>query len=126
MRFTHLPIHITKIFSTPLIHSLSYAHAGLATIIIKPSGPYIFPDLGLTNCPTAICHPFMPVYEHGCWRSVYEYDRRLTKSSIETAGTRAIGLLLPMGFDSDDLLLHIGLAGNDLLLHMGLASNDLF
>ena len=60
-----------------------------------------------------------PAYEYGRWRSVYEYDRRLTKSSIEAAGTPATGLLLHMGQNSNDLL-HMGLAGNDLLLHMGL------
>lgn len=31
-------------------------------------------DLELTYCPTAICHSFRLVYEHGRWHSVYEYD----------------------------------------------------
>ena len=52
------------------------------------------------------CHSFRPVYEHGRWRSVYEYDCQLTKSSIEAAGMPAPGLFLYMGLDSDDLLLH--------------------
>ena len=56
--------------------------------------------LGLTNCPTAICHLFRPVYEHGRRLSVYEHDCRYTKYSIEAAGTPATGPLLHMGLVS--------------------------